>query len=122
MADLGAFVTPSQANPRAGKRLKFALGVTNFGPSPVPGVTIQAAISGGSFTGLRLPKVCSGTEAAIVCTTGKVPSGRRPVSKKRTISLIPAAGATITVTATVSSPVYDPNPANQTAAFTSMVP
>lgn len=120
-ADLAATVAQSPAQPRAGKRLRFALRATNLGPDPVPGVTIQAAISGGPLSGLKLPKGCSGSEAAIVCSTGKLP-GRRPSSKTRTISMIPAAGATITVTATVSSPVYDPNPENQTASLTSMVP
>lgn len=122
IADLGVSVGVPKAAPRAGRRLRIALRVSNSGPSAVTEATISAAISGGPFDGLKLPRTCTGTADAIVCSTGRVGSGRRPGRKTRTISLVPAPGALITVDATVSSPVYDPNPSNQGASLTVTVP
>ena len=121
-ADLGMSVGGPRRTPVAGRPLKIALRVTNAGPSPVSGATISASLTGGPFTGLRLPRACTGTADAISCSTGRVGSGRRPGSKTRTISVIPQSGAQITVDAAVSSPVYDPNPANQASSLTVTVP
>ena len=122
IADLGMSVSGPRSAPRAGRRLRIALTVSNFGPSVANEATISAAISGGPFDGLKLPRACTGTAAAIVCSTGRIGSGRRPGRKTRTISVVPATGAQITVDATVSSQVYDPDPSNQAASLTVTVP
>ena len=118
-ADLAAAIEQSRTILIAGKRLKYEFEVMNLGPNQAPSTTIQISIAGGAFTDLRLPRGCTGTADAIICTTGRVPAGRRA---HKTIRLTPAAGSTISVTATVSSPLYDPNPANQSATLVSVVP
>ena len=122
LADLAAVVAGPKAAPRAGKRLRIVLRAVNHGPAVVPGATIAASITGGPFSALKLPRACSGTADAIVCSTGRVGTGKHPGSKTRALSVIPAAGAQITVDASVSSPVFDPNPANQAASLSVTVP
>lgn len=122
IADLAAVVAGPKAAPRAGKRLRIVLRAVNHGPAVVPGATIAASISGGPFSALKLPRACSGTADAIVCSSGRVGTGKHPGSKTRAISVIPAAGAQITVDASVSSPVFDPNLANQAASLSVTVP
>lgn len=119
-ADLAAAVA-RLGRVKAGKRLKLALRVENLGPDSVPTATIQAMLSGGPFASLKLPKGCTGTPAAIVCDLGKL-SKRGGATKTKTISVVPASGASIVVTATVASPLYDPNLSNQSASLAVTVP
>ncbi|MFN2376822.1 MAG: MopE-related protein [Candidatus Binatia bacterium] len=118
-ADLGVTVEQRTATPKAGKRLRYRLQVTNHGPDTVtPSGTVTASVTG-EVSGLKLPKFCSGTTAAITCTTPVMAAGRK---KNMAIVVIPAAGATVTVNASVTSPVLDPNAANQSASLVTMVP
>lgn len=119
VADLAAGVEQATAKVRAGKRLKFRLVVTNEGPSAVPSATVSASVVSDAVTDLRMPKSCSGTPASITCTTGKMKAGRR---RALAIRMIPAAASTVTVAASVSSSVFDPNSANQSATLTTSVP
>jgi len=104
---------------QSGKRLKYELKATNFGPDAVAAATIAASVSGGPFTALRLPKGCTGAADAFTCVTPKIMPGK---NKRKAISVIPAAGATISVHATASSPFVDPVPANDAASVTTTVP
>jgi len=118
-ADLAAAVEQRNAVPRAGKRLKYRVAVSNLGPNDVPVGTLGVVIGGGPLSGLKLPKGCIGTVDAITCSMGSVRTGR---SRARVISVIPSAGSTITVTTTASSAVLDLDPSNQTATVTTLVP
>ena len=118
-ADLAASVEQRSATPRAGRRLKFRVEVSNLGPDTVDPATITASFSGSAVADLKLPKGCTGTVDAFTCDLGSVRGGR---SRARTISVIPSAASTITLTATVSSAVLDLDEANQTASVTTMVP
>ena len=118
-ADLAATVDQSTRTPTAGKRLKYKLLLDNLGPDEVPAATIVASVTGGAFDELKLSKSCTGTAAAITCTTGRVRAGRHAKAK---ISGIPSAGTTITITMTVSSAVLDPNAANDSAEVMTIVP
>lgn len=120
-ADLAAGVRQITAAARvqAGKRLKYELRVTNLGPDPVLAATIDATLAGGPFSAVKLPKGCTGTPEAITCAITKLTAGK---SKRKTLSLVPAAGASIAVRAQVSSAVVDPVAANQSAAVTTTLP
>ncbi len=117
-ADLAMSVAQDSKTATAGKQLKFQLTVTNLGPArATPEVTVLATITG-ALTDLRLPSGCTGTAAGITCSLADLSVGRH---KDKTITVVPAAHTTITVTATASSPVLDPNTANQTAVAVSVV-
>lgn len=122
VADLGITIGAPRIPPVAGRKMRIALRVSNAGPSRVADATIAASITGGPFDALKLPRGCSGSADAILCSTGRVSSGKRPGSKTRTVTLIPAAGAQITIDASVSSPLLDPQPSNQAASLTVNVP
>ena len=121
-ADLGMEISGPRTAPVAGRRLRIALRATNAGPNRVSDATITASITGGPFSALKLPRACTGTADAIVCSTGRIGTGAKPGRKTRTISVIPSAGAQITVDAAVSSAAVDPDTSNDAASLAVSVP
>ena len=118
-ADLGITIEQLTDAPKAGRRLRYRLEVTNAGPDTVtPSGTVTVSVTG-DVSELKLSRICTGTADAITCTTPAMAAGR---SKRMAIVVTPAAGATVTVTASVSSPIVDPNAANQSATMVTTVP
>ncbi|MFN2427192.1 MAG: MopE-related protein [Candidatus Binatia bacterium] len=119
-ADVGIVVERLTAKPTGSKRMRFRLVVSNFGPDKVTtGATATATISGVSVSELKLSKACAGTQGAISCTTGPIGAGRR---KFLPLSFLAPAGSAVTIVASVSSPLLDPNPGNQQSSLLTLVP
>ena len=127
--DAGADLSVSIASPAIGATVHvgapqtFLVTVTNGGSSSAPttslglelpsGLTfVSAAIAGG---------VCHLTGGEVVCSTDGVAGG---TSRQATIIVQPTVAASFSATFAVSSPVLDPNLANNTAivAFSAIVP
>lgn len=119
-ADLGITAALNTRKPAGGKHLRVRWEVTNAGPDSVqPGVTIAGSISGGEVGELRLPKGCSGAAEAFACDIADLQAGRRRAMK---VQVVPMSGSTLRFTLTVSGPLLDPNPANQSATVEVVVP
>ena len=118
-ADLTSAVEQRNLLPRAGRRLKYRATLSNLGANDVATATISVTVTGGPLSALKLPRGCTGTVDAITCNVGSVPVGRR---RARTISVIPGAGASITVTASVSSELPDLDQSNQISTVSTLVP
>jgi hypothetical protein len=118
-ADIAAGVERRGAEPRAGRRLRYRLEAANLGPNDVPAATLTVSISGAPVTGLRVPRACVATADTMTCSIRAIRAGHH---RRLSISFVPAAGATVTVSATATSAVLDPDPTNQTAAVTTIVP
>jgi uncharacterized repeat protein (TIGR01451 family) len=101
----------------AGGNVNYTITVTNNGPSTATGVTVVDTLPAGSTFVSSTPSQgsCSGT-GPVTCNLGTLTNGGTA-----TIALVVTTSTTpgmVTNTATVSSAVSDPNPANNTATST----
>ncbi|HYS54128.1 MAG TPA: DUF11 domain-containing protein, partial [Thermoanaerobaculia bacterium] len=101
----------------AGGNVNYTITVTNNGPLTATGVTVVDTLPAGSTFVSSTPSQgsCTGT-STVTCNLGTLANGGTA-----TIALVITASATpgmLSNTATVSSAVSDPNPANNTATST----
>ena len=103
----------------AGGGVTWQLVVTNQGPATAPSVVITDPVAN-VVTGLKASAGCTVSGGTVRCAVGSLAAGK---SATVTISgtVAPTARGTLTNTASVTSPVPDPNPQNDTATTATAV-
>jgi putative Ig domain-containing protein/uncharacterized protein DUF11 len=117
-ADVGIAIQPSATTVRAKRRVRFALVVTNAGPSDANDVVVTATLSGVPTKAPRVSRGCIVTDATVTCPIGTVVPGT-PITRK--IGVTPLGTGTLTTAVTVSSTTADPDVANQSASVDTLV-
>lgn len=97
-----------------GQAFDHAFSVRNAGPSPAADVAIRLApVSGGDLRGVAAPGACVVDGAGLRCAVGRVDPGDEVLVR---LTLAGAAGAVVRTAATVSSPVPDRAPGDESAS------
>jgi uncharacterized repeat protein (TIGR01451 family) len=101
----------------------YILDVFNDGPSAATAVVVTDPLPAGvTFRRAQMTQgTCSASGAAVRCELGDMASGAAAVVQITGFVDVPTAGSTIVNTATVSAPVLDPNPANNTSQVAGVV-
>jgi len=112
-ADLGISMTPAPSPVALGSNLTYTITVTNNGPSDAESVAVNDTLPANSSYVSATPSqgTCGGT-SAVSCSLGTITNGN---SATITIVVTVNSGTSISNTATVSSPTFDTNSANNTA-------
>jgi uncharacterized repeat protein (TIGR01451 family) len=118
-ADLEVTLTPSTTMAPVGSPLTYTLLIGNNGPSTATGTVVMVQFPA-DFTNITvMPDQGSytiNTSNLVTLNTGIVPaSSSNNVTFTATPTMVDMAGSTSNTTATVSSPVADPNPNNNTS-------
>ncbi len=118
-ADLALAETASPSPAAVGGNLTYTLTITNNGPNSAPSVTVTDTLPSGVTFVSATPSVgsCSGS-ATVTCNLGTLANGGAATV---TIIITPTAVGTLVNTASVSSGVPDPNPANNSATLSTTV-
>jgi uncharacterized repeat protein (TIGR01451 family) len=110
-----------------GGTLVYTVAVTNQGPfqasavtlvDPIPAQSIFLSMNSGGASCTAPPLAQTGT---IQCSFGNMASGASATVSFTVRISIPPVPASVTNTAVVSSPNFDPNPANNTASVRTLV-
>jgi uncharacterized repeat protein (TIGR01451 family) len=110
-----------------GGTLTYTVTVTNLGPfqasavtvvDPVPAQAIFLSMNSGGASCAAPPPAMGGT---VMCSFGNMASGASATVSFTVRVSIPPVPASITNTAVVSSPNFDPNPANNSASVKTLV-
>jgi hypothetical protein len=117
-ADVGLGIEPSAATVAVKKKVHYGLVVTNTGPSLANAVAVTATLSGVPIKNAQLPKGCSASGGAIVCTFDNLAAA---ATMTKTITVTPAGSGTLMIDASVSSTTLDPNMTNQDASASTVV-
>ncbi|MBI1760163.1 MAG: DUF11 domain-containing protein [Acidobacteria bacterium] len=117
-ADLSITKTDAPDPVLVGGNLTYTIRVTNNGPSPATGVTVADTLPAG-VNFVSASAACSGT-STITCNLGTLAINQ---AAGVTIIVIPTAAAVPATsnTASVTSDIFDPNTANNTATQTTTV-
>ncbi len=100
-----------------GDALIYTLDVINAGPSDATGVTISDVFSN-SLTITGASAECTPSGQTVPCTLGTLTVGG---TKSITVAVTPTTDGTAGSLATVSAPVSDPDPGNNTAPETTVI-
>jgi len=126
-SDLQATTASSLDVVNFGGTLTYTVTVTNQGPftasavtlvDPLPGQAIFLSINSGGASCTTPPLATSGT---ITCNLGSMASGASATVSFTVRVSIPPVPASVTNTAVISSPNFDPNPANNSASVKTLV-
>ncbi len=122
-ADLSITQTDSPDPVKVGEDLTYTIIVVNNGPSPATEVVLTQEISGDalSLTQEALqthPLGCSTLDNTLTCSLGTLANGEQIIA---VTAVAAAKPGTITSTATITSDVLDPDPANNSATETTTV-
>lgn len=124
-ADLGLTATPSTSSVSVGQAVSFSLVASNAGPGNATGLTVTGSFSGpfqfGSFGSTPSWSCTQGTSSFICNYTGGAPAGTLPAGVTAATIVIngtagPGAG-TIGLSASATSQLTDPTPANASASI-----
>lgn len=111
-ADLSVAKSASSAMPIAGETFEYTVAVSNAGPSDATAVSVTDPLPAG-LSVVSLPAGCTETAATVTCSVGTLVAG---TSTTRVFSVAVrsdvAAGTVVSNTATATSPVADPDIAN----------
>jgi uncharacterized repeat protein (TIGR01451 family) len=115
-ADLVLTLAAAPNPVEVGQILTYTLSVSNFGPSTATGVTLSDVLPAGVTLVSAQPTQgsCNGT-ATVSCSLGILTVGG---NASVVIQVIPNTTGSLTDTASVTSGVTDPNPANNNASVT----
>src|SRR5437667_96839 len=122
-ADLSITKTDGVTTVTAGTSTTYTITLTNNGPSTVPpGVVVKDTIPANT-TGSTSDSRCTIAAGVLTCTTSAALASSAATSFSLTLAVAPDyPGTTLTNTATIdSSPVSDPNTANNSASDTDTV-
>lgn len=116
-ANLSVTKTDAPDPVNAGSNLTYTVTVANAGPSAATSVVLTDTLPAGvTFVSATMP--CTQAGGVVSCALGTINSGANVVI---TIVVTPTAGGMITNTASVSSAVTDPTPANNMVSQTTTV-
>jgi uncharacterized repeat protein (TIGR01451 family) len=113
-ADL-ALAGSARASVLEGGIVEYALTITNLGPETATGIVVTDTLPPGVV--FKGPASCRGTTVR-TCKLANIAKGKKATLK---ILLATTAPGTLTNTVTVASALEDPQPANNTASFTTDV-
>ena len=111
-ADLGITVTGPTSPPGLGQSAGFAITATNHGPDSDGGVVISVPVPSGS-TVASLSPGCQVISDTVLCVAGTLGSGDH---KTFEVVVVPTAGGTLSLTATVTGDLPDAKPDNNVAS------
>ncbi|MEA2569847.1 MAG: hypothetical protein QOI24_1848 [Acidobacteriota bacterium] len=116
-ADLALAITDSPDPVAAGAAVNYIATVSNSGPNTNSAYSVNFAVTGGTITGTSGAATCSGGTTSVSCTGTAIAAGN-----SASISLVvnAGAGATVTLTGSISYAV-DPNTSNNTASQTTTI-
>ena len=121
-ADLSITKTDAPDPAHVGQNLTYTIRVSNGGPSPATGVTVDDTLpkNAGYATATTSQGACTAkpSKQLVTCSLGSIPSGGNATI---TIVVKPTAKGTILNTATVSAQEADPNGSNNSASATTTV-
>lgn len=121
-ADLSVTNTPSPVPVLAGGMITYKQVVTNSGPSTATTVKLtETAPANTTAQTLNGPGGWTCTVGTLTCTNPSFATGSATITYMVLVTAGTAAGTTINETATVSSAVTDPNPANNSATASDVV-
>ena len=100
-----------------GRHLTYTLTVTNLGPASASSVTLTDTLPAGVDFVSASPG-CVNLGGTVVCSVGTLSSGS---ASNFTVVVTPTAGGLITNMLTVTSPTFDPEPANNVATIVTTV-
>ena len=115
--DLGVTLSALPDPVLAGETLSYTLTVTNLGSASASSVTLTDALPAGVAFVSASPG-CVNLGGTVVCSVGTLSSGS---ASNFTVVVTPTAGGLITNTLTVTSPTFDPEPANNVATIVTTV-
>jgi uncharacterized repeat protein (TIGR01451 family)/fimbrial isopeptide formation D2 family protein len=117
-ADLAIMKSHKRQPWTIGKQGRWFMSVTNNGPSDNPGpITVTDRLPRGTefVSAGGTGWTCEGAARAFTCTHGPLAAGQSTAEFSVLVNVIQGAHPAVVNTATVSSPVPDPNPDNNTA-------
>jgi len=119
-ADLSITKTDSPDPVRVGQQLTYAVTIDNAGLSPATDVSVSDTLPAGVTFDSATPSQgsCSEASGTVTCSLGTVANG---AGASVSITVTPQAAGSITNTATVSSAVTDPSPADNSASAVTTV-
>jgi uncharacterized repeat protein (TIGR01451 family) len=120
VADLGATITDAPDPATQGGNITYTVTVTNAGPSSATGVTVTAPVPANVtfVSGTATQGTCTLAAGIITCAIGNMASG---ASVAATVIVTTTAAGTVNASVSVTSPVLDPTPANNSASATTTV-
>lgn len=113
-ADVSVTLTPASGIIGQGTAFGFTAQVANAGPQAATGVTLQLSLPAGQLSG-ALPAGCQVAGTAVSCSLGTLAAG---ASSPVALQWLSGLAGALAVSASVSSSLPDPVPANNTAAAT----
>ncbi len=118
LADLSIAMIGSPDSLATGEPLTYTVTVTNHGPNAATAIISDNLPAGMSFNAGTSSPACSAAGSLVTCNPGVVENGSDSVVD---IGVTPATAGSITNTATVSSPEFDPDMSNNSASVTTTV-
>jgi hypothetical protein len=126
VADLSVLQSASPNPVSPGSPLTYTITVDNAGPASAPGVTLSGSTptgttfaSVGTTQGFCTPPSVGGT-GPVSCALGTLASGAS-AGVTMIVNVAASAGPTLSNTVTVTSNVFDPDPANNSSTVTTSV-
>jgi uncharacterized repeat protein (TIGR01451 family) len=118
-ADLAVSGSAAPSPVTVGGQLTYTIQVANAGPDGAGGVTLADTLPAGvTLVSAHASQGSCAGNPAVVCSLGTLASGGTATV---TLVVTPTVAGTLIDTATVASGVLDPNPANNSAVFTTTV-
>jgi uncharacterized repeat protein (TIGR01451 family) len=97
-----------------GTNFNYTISVTNFGPSTATGISVTDSLPAGLVFVSSIPVTTTNVSNQVIWTNlGNLAAG---ATTNLTLTVISTARGTVTNIATAGSPIFEPNPTNNTSA------